>query len=126
LSRPAACACAIAAGLTPSRLGEQGSAPCGESSRLVQEPGESGCSAGHAPSPLDDTAVPFWHTSVVESTASACTFILDGTVIGTATRRIPNTPMHWVLQSETVPDHVTNSSDTADIHIAWVTLYRPG
>jgi len=54
-------------------------------------------------------------------TASACTFILDGT----ATPRIPNTPMHWVLRSETVPDHVTNSADTADIHIAWVTVHRP-
>ena len=107
----------------------QGSAPLGESSRLAQAPGECGCSAGHAPSLLDDTAVPFssgWHTSVVESTASACTFILDGTVIGTATSRIPNTPMRWVLQSETVPDRVTNSAVTADIYIAWVTLYRPG
>ena len=95
-----------------------------ESSRLAQEPGESGCSAGHTPSLLDDTGVRFssgWRTSVVELTASACTFIL----VGTATRRIPNTPMHWVLQSETVPDLVTNSADTADIYIAWVTVYRP-
>jgi hypothetical protein len=33
--------------------------------------------------------------------------------------------MHRVLQSDTVPDHFTNSSDTADIYIAWVTVYRP-
>ena len=67
-----------------------------------------------------------WHTSRREWKASACTFILDGTVIGTATRRIPNTTIHWVLQSETVPDHVTNSADTADIYIAWVRVYRLG
>jgi hypothetical protein len=75
-----------------------------------------------------DSPVPIssgWHTSVIEWTASACTFILDGTVIGTATSRIPNTPMHWVLQSETVPDRATNASATADIYIAWATVYRP-
>lgn len=75
-----------------------------------------------------DTPVPIssgWHTSVVEWTASTCTFTLDGSVIGTATSRIPNTPMHWVLQSETVPDRVTNGSTAADIYIAWVTIYRP-
>jgi Glycosyl hydrolases family 16 len=75
-----------------------------------------------------DTPVPIssgWHTSVIDWTASAVTFALDGTVLGTATTRIPNTPMHWVLQSETVPDRVTNASATADIYIAWVTIYRP-
>jgi hypothetical protein len=30
------------------------------------------------------------------------------------------------VQSETVPDRVTNSSDTADLYIAWVAVYRPG
>ncbi|MBR7828813.1 glycoside hydrolase family 16 protein [Actinospica sp. MGRD01-02] len=75
-----------------------------------------------------DTAVPIssgWHTSIVEWTATGCTFILDGTVTGKADARIPDTPMHWVLQSETVPDRVTHSADTADIYIAWVAIYRP-
>jgi hypothetical protein len=75
-----------------------------------------------------DSPVPIssgWHTSVVEWTASTCTFILDGSVIGTATSRIPNTPMHWILQSETVPDRVTNGSVAADIYIAWAAVYRP-
>lgn len=75
-----------------------------------------------------DTAVPIasgWHTSVIDWTSAACTFILDGTVLGTTATRIPNTPMHWVLQSETVPDRVTGTNATADISIAWVAIYRP-
>lgn len=75
-----------------------------------------------------DTAVPIssgWHTSIVEWTATGTTFTLDSTVIGKAAARIPDTPMHWVLQSETVPDRVTHAADTADIYIAWVAIYRP-
>jgi hypothetical protein len=42
-----------------------------------------------------------WHTAVTEWTPNSVKFILDGRVIGTSTSRIPNTPMHWVLQTET-------------------------
>lgn len=75
-----------------------------------------------------DTPVPVssgWHTSVVEWTASTCRFILDGTTIGASTSRIPNTPMHLVLQSETVPDRDTSGTATADIYVAWVAIYQP-
>jgi hypothetical protein len=75
-----------------------------------------------------NTAVPLssgWHTTVIEWTASACRFILDGTAIGTSTSRLPDTPMHLVLQSETVPGRVTSNAETADIFIAWITVYRP-
>jgi beta-glucanase (GH16 family) len=44
---------------------------------------------------------PSWHTAVIEWKPNNCKFILDGNVIGTSTSRVPNTPMHWVLQSET-------------------------
>ncbi|HET9168211.1 MAG TPA: glycoside hydrolase family 16 protein [Actinospica sp.] len=64
-----------------------------------------------------------WHTAVTEWTASGCRFILDGKVIGTSTGRIPNTPMHWVLQSETWG--VPAAGAVADIYIAWVAIYQP-
>jgi len=65
-----------------------------------------------------------WHTAVTEWTASACRFILDGKVIGTSTSRIPNTPMHWVIQSETWGG-APAASAVADIDIAWVAIYQP-
>jgi hypothetical protein len=56
-----------------------------------------------------------WHTSVIEWTPTHVTFILDGQVVGKTTTRIPNTPMHWVLQTETclngcaIPANVTGN-----------------
>ena len=47
------------------------------------------------------TKFPDWHTAVIEWKPNSCKFILDGTTIGHSTSRVPNTPMHWVLQSET-------------------------
>jgi len=43
---------------------------------------------------------PDWHTAVIEWKPNFCRFILDGNILGTSTSRVPNTPMHWVLQCE--------------------------
>ena len=67
-----------------------------------------------------------WHTAITEWTSSSVTFILDGQTIGTSTRGIPNTPMHWVLQTETATDGVTpNDSAAGNVQIAWVAVYVP-
>ena len=65
-----------------------------------------------------------WHTAVIEWTPSSLTFVLDGAVIGRSTSRIPNTPMHWVLQTET--SLTTAPSDTAAGHVQidWVAVYQ--
>jgi beta-glucanase (GH16 family) len=69
---------------------------------------------------------PSWHTAVIEWGPSATKFILDGATIGTSVRRIPNTPMHWVLQTETALDRKVPSDSTAgDVQIDWVAVYRP-
>jgi beta-glucanase (GH16 family) len=67
-----------------------------------------------------------WHTAVIDWTPGSCRFTLDGTVIGTSTSNVPNTPMHWVLQAETALDGTIPSNTTAgNIQIAWVTAYTP-
>ena len=65
-----------------------------------------------------------WHVATIEWTAKTCRFVLDGSVIGTSRRRIPNTPMHWVLQTETATDG-TIPSDTAAGHVLvdWIAAY---
>lgn len=68
-----------------------------------------------------------WHTVVTEWGPSSCKFILDGRVIGNSTSRIPNTPMRYVIQTETWlgsgdPDDATQGH----VLIDWVTIYRPG
>ncbi|MEZ0164120.1 glycoside hydrolase family 16 protein [Kineococcus sp. LSe6-4] len=45
---------------------------------------------------LDD-----WHTAVVEWSPGLVRFLLDGTVVGSSTTGVPDTSMHFVLQTET-------------------------
>jgi hypothetical protein len=67
-----------------------------------------------------------WHTATTEWTARALRFYLDGTLIGETTRRIPSTPMHWVLQTETGLDGCVPANRTAGhVRIDWATVYRP-
>jgi Glycosyl hydrolases family 16 len=44
-----------------------------------------------------------WHTAVVEWMPSRTNFYLDGNLLMASTSRAPNTPMHWVLQTDTAP-----------------------
>jgi hypothetical protein len=65
-----------------------------------------------------------WHTAVFEWKPGSVTFILDGRVIGTSTNRVPNTPMHWVLQTETCLGNCQPSSTAeANVQIDWVAAY---
>jgi hypothetical protein len=47
-----------------------------------------------------------WHTAVIEWTPQSVTFTLDGAKVGSNTDAtiLPDSPMHWVLQTETSPD----------------------
>jgi Ricin-type beta-trefoil lectin domain/Glycosyl hydrolases family 16 len=67
-----------------------------------------------------------WHTAVIEWTPQSVTFSLDGQVIGTSTNTaiIPDTPMHWVLQTETqLTGGPPSNSAAGNVQIDWVTAY---
>ena len=67
-----------------------------------------------------------WHTSVLEWTATECRFILDGVTLGTSTSRIPDTAMHWVLQTETqLSGGAPSDSAAGNVQIDWVAAYIP-
>jgi beta-glucanase (GH16 family) len=67
-----------------------------------------------------------WHTAVTEWTSKNVTFILDGQTIASLTTSIPNTPMHWVLQTETVVGgRAPNDSAAGNVQIDWVAVYVP-
>lgn len=69
-----------------------------------------------------------WHTAVIEwrPKSSDLKMYLDGKLIGHSTSRVPNTPMHWVIQTET---HVSStpppSSAAGHVKIDWVAVYVP-
>jgi hypothetical protein len=67
-----------------------------------------------------------WHTAIIEWSADRCNFILDGNSIGTSTNRIPNTSMHWVLQTETGLGGTAPADTTAGhVLIDWVAVWAP-
>ena len=65
-----------------------------------------------------------WHTAVTEWTPTAVRFYLDGTLLGTSTTRIPNTPMHWVIQNETTLNgFVPADSVAGHVYVDWVAVW---
>ncbi|HEY6826311.1 MAG TPA: glycoside hydrolase family 16 protein [Gemmatimonadaceae bacterium] len=63
-----------------------------------------------------------WHTTTIEwrPDASFTSFYLDGKLVGTSTSRIPNTALHWILQSETCLACVTPDATAGHILIDYV------
>jgi hypothetical protein len=67
-----------------------------------------------------------WHTTTLTWLPTGATFQVDGQVIGTAYARIPNTPMHMIIQAETaIGGPVPTPTEAADIQIDWLTIYTP-
>jgi hypothetical protein len=73
------------------------------------------------------SGVPFgdWHTAVIDWLPSRVSFILDGRTIGTSTDRLPNTPMHWVLQTPTTDAILASLSTAGNVQIDWVAVWKP-
>ena len=65
-----------------------------------------------------------WHTFVTEWSPTATTYSIDGVNIGTSTARIPNSLMHYVIQTETGLGG-TIPADTAagNVQIDWVAIW---
>lgn len=74
-----------------------------------------------------DTGVPeagAWHTAVIVWTPGLCRFILDGKQIGSTTNGIPDTPMHWVIQTETqLSGGPPPDKASGHVYIDWVAVY---
>ena len=85
---------------------------------------QGGTSGAHSDRFVTTAMYTSWHTAVIERTADRIVFLLDGKVVGIATDHIPNTPMHWVLQTETAltGPPPTDATD-GNVQIDWVTAY---
>lgn len=68
---------------------------------------------------------PAWHIATTEWSQDLCVFYLDGKEIGRTTTRVPNTPMRWVIQTETALNGVTPApSASATVEIDWVAVWK--
>jgi hypothetical protein len=65
-----------------------------------------------------------WHIATTEWLPGRVRFILDGSVIGTATTKVPSKRMHWVLQTETEIDgRVPSANAEGHVQVDWVVAY---
>ncbi|MDO8688840.1 MAG: glycoside hydrolase family 16 protein [Dehalococcoidia bacterium] len=89
---------------------------------------QGGTSGGSQDAYSTNTTYTSWHTAVTEWTPTSVKFILDGETIGNSTTmaHIPNTLMHWVIQTETTT-HGYPPSDTVsgNVRVDWVAVYVP-
>ncbi len=69
-----------------------------------------------------DTGVGFgeYHTLTIDWKPNYLGFSIDGRTVKTATKNIPNRPMHWVLQTEATGAPVTSAGH---LLIDWATVY---
>lgn len=67
-----------------------------------------------------------WHTFIVEWKPGSVKFMMDATVLGTATSTlaIPVTPMHWVIQNETALGSSSPAlTVSGHVQIDWVAVW---
>ena len=71
-----------------------------------------------------NTGVTFidWHTATVEWSPAGVVYYLDGKVVGTDTKNIPTSPLHWVLQTGT-SGAMPSATLNGHVLIDWVSVY---
>ena len=67
-----------------------------------------------------------WHTATLTWLPTGVTLQLDGRTVGTTMTRIPDTPMHLVIQSETwTGGPPPANSASGNVQIDWLAVYKP-
>lgn len=66
-----------------------------------------------------------WHVATMEWTPGKVEFFLDGHSLGAGTSRVPNTPMHYILQTESCMFNVCPKPQTAGhLHLDWIAIWK--
>jgi len=64
-----------------------------------------------------------WHTMTITWLPAGVTFQLDGHLVGRVRKRIPNSPMHLIIQAETkIGKSVPPASAAGNVQIDWLTI----
>jgi hypothetical protein len=86
---------------------------------------QGGTSSGDQTGWCSTTTYTSWHTIVLEWMPTYANFYIDGTLVMRVTSRIPNTPMHWVLQTDTAPCCAPATSTAGNLQVDWVAVWKP-
>jgi hypothetical protein len=66
-----------------------------------------------------------WHVYEIDWLPSSLSFYLDGQLVGRSTANIPDTPMHWVLQTNTSSSLRAGDTEAGHVQIDWAVAYVP-
>ncbi len=67
-----------------------------------------------------------WHRYAIEWSPGRVAFLTDEVVKKVVTTNIPNTPMHWILQSELgLGTYPLSKTDSVDLLCDWVAFWEP-
>jgi hypothetical protein len=66
-----------------------------------------------------------WHTYEIEWLPNSLSFYVDGTLIGHSTTNVPDTPMHWVLQTNASSEMTSADTEAGHLQIDWAVAYTP-
>jgi len=64
-----------------------------------------------------------WHTYAMEWSPNLVVLRVDGVEVGRTTERVPNTRMHWVLQTETSLKMTPADSTRGNVQIDWAAAW---
>lgn len=73
-----------------------------------------------------DATYATWHTAVTEWSPGRVEFFLDGVSTGVSTTDVPDTPMYWVLQTETclAADCQPDDAAAGNVQVDWVAVWE--
>ncbi|WP_294570640.1 glycoside hydrolase family 16 protein [uncultured Arthrobacter sp.] len=64
-----------------------------------------------------------WHIATIEWSPDRVQFFLDGKLIGTSRSAIPDTPMHYILQTESCLTTCPHPDTRGHVYVDWVAIW---
>lgn len=64
-----------------------------------------------------------WHVATMEWSPGKVEFFLDGVSLGAGTTRVPNTPMHYILQTESCLPRCPAPATAGHVYLDWIAIW---
>ncbi|HKS01560.1 MAG TPA: family 16 glycosylhydrolase [Arthrobacter sp.] len=64
-----------------------------------------------------------WHVATIEWSPGRVEFILDGKSLGASTTAVPNTPMHYLLQTESCLPRCPAPQTAGHVYLDWIAVW---
>lgn len=65
-----------------------------------------------------------WHVATIEWSPGKVEFFLDGRSLGAGTTATPNTPMHYILQTESCLPFCPSPKATGHVYLDWIAIWK--